>query len=69
MNLLWDNLYSRRTRIDSVIGDIVLNNSLKAPLFRETKNFFVKTALICILQHTNAIAQTLQDKVYQTYTA
>lgn len=63
---LWDDLYSRRARMESVIGDIVLNNGIKAPLFRGTKNFFMRTALICMLQHANAIAQTLQDKEYQT---
>jgi hypothetical protein len=61
---LWKDIYSRRARIESVIGDIVLNNGLKSPLFRGTKNFFVRTALVCMLQHAKAIAITLENKEY-----
>ncbi len=62
---LWKDIYSRRARIESVIGDIVLNNDLKSPSFRGTKNFFVRTALVCILQHAKAIAETLRNLEYQ----
>lgn len=61
---LWKDIYSIRARIESVIGDIVLNNGLKAPLFRGTKNFFVRTALVCMIQHAKAIAETLENKEY-----
>jgi len=61
---LWKDIYSIRARIEPVIGDIVLNNGLKAPLFRDTKNFFVRTALVCMIQHAKAIAETLEHKEY-----
>lgn len=66
---LWKDIYSRRARIESVIGDVVLNNDLKAPSFRGTKNFFVRTALVCMLQHAKAIAETLDYIEYQTSAA
>ena len=62
---LWKELYKRRARVESVIGDIVLNNGLKSPLFRGIKNFFVRTALICMYQHAKAIATTLENIEYQ----
>lgn len=62
---LWKDIYSRRARIESVIGDTVLNHGLKSPLFRSTKNFFVRTALICMVQHAKAIAETLEKLEYQ----
>lgn len=66
---LWKDIFSRRARIESVIGDVVLNNDLKAPSFRGTKNFFVRTALVCMLQHAKAIAETLDYIEYQTSAA
>jgi hypothetical protein len=62
---LWKELYSRRARIESVTGDTVLNNGLKSPLFRGTKNFFVRTALVCMIQHAKAIAEVLESIDYQ----
>jgi hypothetical protein len=62
---LWKDIYARRARIESVIGDVVLNHGLKNPLFRGTKNFFVRTALVCMIQHTKAIAETLEILEYQ----
>lgn len=62
---LWKELYKRRARVESVIGDVVLNNGLKSPLFRGTKNFFVRTALVCMIQHAKAIAVTLEKIEYQ----
>jgi len=62
---LWKNLYSIRARIESVIGDTVLNYGLKSPLFRGTKNFFVRTALVCMVQHAKAIAEALESIEYQ----
>jgi hypothetical protein len=62
---LWKDLYSRRARIEPVIGDTVLNNGLKTPLFRGTKNFFVRTALVCMVQHAKAIADALESIDYQ----
>ena len=62
---LWKELYSRRARIESVIGDSVLNHGLKTPLFRGAKNFFVRTALVCMLQHAKAIAEVLESIDYQ----
>lgn len=61
---LWKDIYSRRARIESVIGDTVLNHGLKSPLFRGIKNFFVRTALVCMIQHVKAIAKTLENKEY-----
>ena len=66
---LWNDIYSRRARVESVIGDTVLNNSLKAPLFRGTKNFFVRTALVCMIQHAKAIAETLENIEYHEIAA
>jgi hypothetical protein len=66
---LWKDLYSRRARIESVIGDAVVNNGLKSPRFRGVKNFFVRTALICMFQHAKAIAATLESSEYQKTTA
>ena len=66
---LQKDIYSRRARIESVIGYVALNNALKAPLFRGTKNFFVKTALVFMLQHAKAIAKILNNIKYQTSTA
>ena len=62
---LWKDLYSIRARIESVIGDTVLNYGLKSPLFRGTKNFFVRTALVCMIQHAKAIAEALESIAYQ----
>ncbi|HOJ11530.1 MAG TPA: hypothetical protein PK733_13190, partial [Clostridiales bacterium] len=56
---------SGRIYIEPVIGDSVLNHGLKAPLFRGTKNFFVRTALVCMVQHAKAIAETLDNIDYQ----
>lgn len=66
---LWKDLYSERARVEPVIGDFVLNHGLKSPLFRSTKNFFVRTALVCMVQHTKAIAETLQSIEYQKTSA
>jgi hypothetical protein len=62
---IWNDIYSRRARIEPVIGDTVPNNGLKSPLFRDVKNFFVRTALVCMLQHAKAIAETLESIDYQ----
>jgi len=66
---LWKDLYSRRACIESVIGDTVLNHGLKSPLFTGTKNFFVMTALVCMVQHAKAIAEALENIDYQKTTA
>lgn len=39
---------------------------IKTPSFRGTKNFFIRTLLICMLQHAKAIAETLENIEYQT---
>jgi len=62
---LWKDLFSRRARIESVIGDTVLNFGLKSPRFRGTKNFFMRTALVCMVQRAKAIAETLESTDYQ----
>lgn len=55
---------SRRARIESVITDTILNNRLKSTLFRETKNFFVRAALVCMAQHAKAIGEFLASLDY-----
>lgn len=62
---LWKDIYSRRARIESVIGGTVLNNGLKSPLFRGAKNFFVRTVLVCMVQHAKAAAEALESIDYQ----